>query len=69
MNEALLLERIKQLPEDKKIQVENFMEFLLQKGISVEPKKETKFGFAKGAFTILPGFYEPIEGMEEYSSN
>jgi hypothetical protein len=36
MNEALLLERIKQLPEDKKIQVENFMEFLLQKGISVE---------------------------------
>jgi hypothetical protein len=66
MNEVLLLEKIKQLPEDKKTEVEDFTEFLLQKNSNSSIKKETKFGFAKGMFTILPGFNDPIEGMEEY---
>ncbi len=66
MNEALLLEKIKQLSDEKKAEVEDFTEFLLQKKNSTASSKETKFGFAKGMFTILPGFNDPIEGMEEY---
>lgn len=66
MNDVLLLEKIKQLPEDKKTEVEDFTDFLLHKNSSLVTKKETNFGFAKGMFTILPGFNDPIEGMEEY---
>jgi Protein of unknown function (DUF2281) len=66
MDEALLLEKIKQLPADKKAEVEDFTEFLLQKKSGTSTRKETKFGFARGMFTILPGFNDPIEGMEEY---
>lgn len=31
-----------------------------------KPVKNRKPGFAKGLIKILPGFDDPIEGMEEY---
>jgi Protein of unknown function (DUF2281) len=66
MSDLELLEKIKLLPEDKKAEVEDFAEFLLQKKKNATDAKETKFGFAKGMFTILPGFDDPIDGMQEY---
>ena len=66
MNEQALLEKIRALPDNKKIEVEDFTEFLLQKTVKGESKIIPQFGFAKGAFNIKPGFDEPVEGMEEY---
>lgn len=66
MNEQALLEKIRALPDNKKIEVEDFTDFLLQKTAQVENKIIPQFGFAKGAFNIKPGFDDPVEGMEEY---
>ena len=66
MDDLSLLEKIKKLPPDKKLEVEDFAEFLLSKGEKSIEKKTPQFGFAKGAFKILPGFDDSIEGLEEY---
>jgi Protein of unknown function (DUF2281) len=66
MNEQSLLEKIRALPDNKKIEVEDFTDFLLQKTMKGENKITPEFGFAKGAFAIKPGFDDPVEGMEEY---
>ncbi len=65
MNEKLLLEKIRSLPDNKKIEVEDFTDFLLHKALNEGVKKIPQFGFAKGAFAMKPGFDDPIEGMEE----
>ena len=66
MDDILLLEKIKKLPEAKKQELVDFADFLLSKIEETSVKKERKFGFAKGAFKMLPGFDDPIEGLEEY---
>jgi hypothetical protein len=64
MNDLALLENIKKLSPEEKKEIEDHLTQLLTKEKTIE--KYPKFGFAKGAFKILPGFDDPLEGMEEY---
>ena len=66
MDEQVLLQKIRSLPDNKKIEVEDFTDFLLQKTLQEENNTVPQFGFAKGVFKMKPGFDDPIEGMEEY---
>jgi Protein of unknown function (DUF2281) len=65
MNDALLLEKIRQLPEDKKIKVEDYVNSITKNKNTHKIEKRV-VGCGKGMFKILPGFDDPIEGMEEY---
>ena len=66
MDDILILEKIKKLPEAKQQELLNFADLLLSQIEETPIKKERTFGFAKGAFKMLPGFDDPIEGLEEY---
>ena len=66
MDDILLLEKIKKLPPLKKEEIENHLNKLLSNNDEGNKDKKTVFGFAKGAFKMLPGFDDPIEGSEEY---
>ena len=64
MSDEELLEKLKKLPIQKKIQIEKIIEEAL---ISKNEKPLTRrAGFAKGKIQMLPGFDDPIEGMEDY---
>jgi len=66
MNEIELAEKIKLLPKEKKQQLEILIgEILSSENLSDAPQPR-KPGFAKGLVEMLPGFDDPIEGMEEY---
>ena len=66
MDDILILEKIKKLPESKKLELIDFADFLLSKVEENPIKKQRKAGFAKGTFTMLLRFDDPIEGLEEY---
>lgn len=66
MSTVELLEKIERLPPGKKKEIEALIDEALNTGDQAEPKKIRKAGFAKGSIKMLPGFDDPIPGMEEY---
>jgi hypothetical protein len=63
MSDQELLEKLQKLPKEKREWVENLIGKL---STDVEAGSTTrKAGFAKGLIKILPGFDDPIEGMED----
>jgi len=69
MENLLLYSKLKQLPENLKLEVIDFIDFLLSKNKqpanSVE-KNRPKFGSAKGMFVMKDDFDEPLEDFKEY---
>lgn len=66
MSEIELVEKIKLLPEEQKKQLEAMVEEILHWNEASSLPAIREPGFAKGLIDILPGFDDPIEGMEEY---
>lgn len=68
MNNSIVLSKFQQLPEHLKIEVNDFIEFLLTKAKKGNEEDGTKpqFGSAKGLFTIHPDFDEPLEDFKDY---
>lgn len=64
MSDEEILEKLRKLPVQKKIQIEKIIEDALT-SIREKPLKR-QAGFAKRLIKILPGFDDPIEGMEDY---
>ena len=60
-----LLEKINKLPENELKEIEHIIDAILVKQPK-EERKDRKPGFAKGMIKILPGFDDPIEGLEPY---
>jgi hypothetical protein len=67
-NSSILLTKISSLPDELKEEVIDFVDFLLAKtkNKAKESRPGPKFGSAKGMFTIMPDFDEPLEEFKEY---
>jgi hypothetical protein len=69
MSTLQLQSQIEKLPSDLKKEVEDFIEFLLEKEKKKQElaaKKERTLGLAQGMITMNPDFDEPLEDFKEY---
>jgi len=66
MEHAQLYAKISVLPTDLQSEVNDFVDFLLNKRKKETKKKKTIFGCAKGEIYISPDFDEPLEDFKEY---
>lgn len=60
--------KIYSLPPEMQTEVEDFIDFLLQKSTQTQnqAKKERKVGFLKGTFMMGSDFDEPLDDFKEY---
>lgn len=69
-NEQTLIQEIHRLPESLKQEVLHFVQFLKQKQTAETkestPRKERKFGSAKGRYKMADDFDAPLEDFAEY---
>lgn len=66
MESIKLYNKINSLPNDLKSEVNDFVDFLLNKKKKKIKKKQPKFGCAKGKIYISPDFDEPLDDFKEY---
>ncbi len=64
MEELTLESKLAKLPKEKLEEVNNFVDFLLQK--TKAQKKKPQFGALKGMIVMSPDFDEPLEDFKEY---
>lgn len=69
MTEELVIPKFRQLPEEMKVEVLHFIEFLETKkqnsSKNIQPNKRI-FGISKGKFSLGPEFDEPLDEFKEY---
>lgn len=68
MNNILLYNKIASLPDNLKLEVLDFVEFLKTKTKGNKKTKKPKFGSGKGMFVMSPDFDEPLDDFKEYMS-
>jgi hypothetical protein len=67
MSDVELLKKVSALPENLKDEVDNYIDFLLQKHAETDiPKKPLRFGMMKGTFVMSDDFDEPLDDFKEY---
>ncbi len=69
MDNLLLYNKLSMLPEQMKLEVADFIDFLLnktKKQPSDNKKPQAKFGSGKGLFKIHADFDEPLDHFKEY---
>ncbi len=70
MNNVSFYTQVEMLPDELKKEVEDFIEFLLEKQKKIKPeihlKKERTPGLAKGLVEMSPDFDEPLDDFKEY---
>lgn len=65
----LIAQKVSSLPDEKQVEVLDFVEFLQQKEQAtsgVKPKHLRQFGSAKGMIRMTEDFDEPLEDFAEY---
>ena len=65
MDNTLLYSKLSNLPDNLKVEVANFIDFLTSKN-KKSNKNKPKFGSAKGMFKMKKDFDEPIEDFKDY---
>ncbi|HXL57608.1 MAG TPA: DUF2281 domain-containing protein [Chitinophagaceae bacterium] len=66
MNNFLILDKLAQLPEDLKEEVNDFTDFLLSKKKKSGKVNKPRFGSGKGMFVMKPDFDEPLDDFKNY---
>ena len=66
MDNTLLYTKVNSLPENLKMEVFDFVDFLLEKNKKKKKKHSLKFGCLKGTFKMSEDFDEPLEHFKEY---
>ena len=74
MDNTVIFSKLDLLPENMKAEVLDFIDFLLSKSnrnnLAVKndhpQKSDREPGSAKGMFTMMPDFDEPLEDFKEY---
>lgn len=67
MSDVELLKRVSELPEKLKEELDNYIDFLLQKRAATDlPKKPLRFGMMKGTFVMSDDFDEPLDDFKDY---
>lgn len=66
MSDLQLYNEIARLPDNLKLEVYDFVEFLKKK-YEIKPKiNERQYGIAKGFFKMSDDFDEPLEDFKDY---
>lgn len=63
------LEKVNKMPPDFQQEIRNYIDYIWEKKLKMpSEKKDVKeaFGSLRGKIKMLPGFDDPIEGMEDY---
>lgn len=66
MNNSTLYHKINSLPENLKLEVQDFVDFLLAKSEKDIGKKARIFGCMKGKIKMAEDFDAPLEDFKEY---
>ena len=66
MTSISLYTKISALPENLKIEANDFIDFLISKKKTSKSKNIRKAGFLKGKIEMRPDFNEPLEDFKEY---
>ncbi|GAB4051355.1 type II toxin-antitoxin system VapB family antitoxin [Spirosoma litoris] len=68
MTEKLIISQLYQLPENLKVEVLHYIEFLKNRynHQSTEKPHKRKFGSAQGKYTLSADFNAPLEDFNEY---
>ena len=66
MDTDQLYEKINSLPSDVRSEVDDFIDFLMNKKTVKRKKKKPEFGFAKGKIHIADDFDEPLDDFKDY---
>ena len=66
MRSISLYTKINSLPENLKVEANDFIDFLITKKNSSKIKKSRKAGFRKGQIELSTDFNEPLEDFKEY---
>jgi hypothetical protein len=67
MENNILLDKLSKLPDNLKLEVYDFVNFLLTKNPpGKDENNKPVFGSGKGMFNIKPGFDEPLEDFKDY---
>ena len=65
MDNILLYSKLSNLPDSMKLEVSNFIDFLMSKN-KKPTKQKPKFGSAKGMFKMKKNFDDPIDDFKDY---
>jgi Protein of unknown function (DUF2281) len=65
MDNIILYTKLSNLPDSMKLEVANFIDFLLNKN-KKPSKHKAKFGSAKGMFKMKKNFDDPIDDFNDY---
>ncbi len=67
MTDLTLYQKITSLPDSVKKEVDDFIEFVIQKNKGEkESKNHPKAGFLKGTFKVSDDFDEPLDDFKDY---
>ncbi len=66
MDTTKLHTKISSLPPNLKSEVNDFVDFLLNKRRKETKKKKPKFGCAQGKIYMSPDFDEPLDDFKDY---
>jgi mRNA-degrading endonuclease RelE of RelBE toxin-antitoxin system len=67
MAEIQLIEKVKKLPAAYQKEVEDFVDFILEKKINIEKvEKKRTLGLLKGKMKMSPDFDAPLEDFKDY---
>ena len=72
MEDVELYTKLATLPDNIKSEVMDFIDFLLNKSITIQQKNtapKARFGSGRGLFKIKEGFDEPLEDFESYMNH
>ena len=66
MTSISLYTKISSLPENLKVEANDFIDYLLSKKRKNKIKKVRQAGFLKGKIEMSPDFDEPLDDFKEY---
>jgi len=66
MADLIIYSKLAKLPKDKLEEVNDFVDFLIQKTKAKKNKVKPKFGALKGMFVMAKDFDEPLEDFKKY---
>jgi hypothetical protein len=66
MDNLLLFSKLASLPDNLKIEVGDFIDFLAKKNNQRFKQTKPTFGSGKGMFVMKPDFHEPVEDFKDY---
>lgn len=66
MEQLQLIEKVKKIPPAYQQEVEDFIDFILEKKVAKEHKTKRKLGLLKGKLIMDSDFDAPLEDFKDY---